>query len=597
MKIGFRLNAAFVVILAMLTAIAVVSIYNVRQIDSMLTAINDVNSVKQRFAINFRGSVHDRAIALRDVTLLEDPAQFAKVVAEIETLAGNYEASAAPLDAIMKSDVHTGDDERSILESIKDTETRTLPVLERVVAARRAGDITSARNMLIGEARPLFVEWLAQINRFIDLQEAKNKAVTAEARALSSGFKWLAAFLAIAAIAIGAGFARWSMRAIKPLNELTEVIAEVAKGELEVHVPHADRADEVGSMAKAVEVLRDTSKAAREAQSRVSAEQVMVVSGLAEALGELAQRNLGYRITQNFPGEYAKLKADFNHAVTSLEEALREVANNATGVTNGSREIGTVVDDLSLRTEHQAASLRQTTGAVAEIAAAFRETASGTSEVNRSVAAATEDAGKGREIVSEAVAAMDDIKTSASEISQIVNLIDSIAFQTNLLALNAGVEAARAGEAGRGFAVVASEVRALAQNSANAASHIKNLIGSSATQVAKGVELVGEAGAALDRIVRQVQTIAGLAQRISVATEDQAKNMAQISEAVREMDQMTQQNAAMAEESTAASRSLAGEAMSMSSLVGRFSFSAGHDRMSDHGHAPVAYAMPIRVAA
>ena len=593
MKIGFRLNAAFVGILAMLTVVVAVSIYNVRQIDSMLTTINDVNSVKQRFAINFRGSVHDRAISLRDVALLNDPGEVQKVLEDIQVLTDNYAKSAAPLDAIMKSDAATSTEESAILASIKETEKKTLPVLERVVALKRSGDLTAAHHVLISEARPLFVEWLARINQFIDLQEAKNKTVTTEARALSSGFQWIAVLLGIGAIVVGAGFARWSMGAIKPLNQLTEVISEVAKGDLEVDVPHADRDDEVGSMAKALEVLRRTSKASNEAQSRVSADQVAVVSGLADALGALAQRNLGFRITQDFPGDYAQLKADFNHAVASLEETLKEVANNAAGVSNGAYEIGTVVDDLSLRTEQQASSLRQTADAVGEIAAALRETASGTSDVNRSVAAATEDADKGREIVIEAVAAMDDIKTSASEISQIVILIDSIAFQTNLLALNAGVEAARAGEAGKGFAVVASEVRTLAQNSANAASHIKNLIGSSSTQVAKGVELVGEAGAALDRIVRQVQTIAGLAQRISVSTEDQAKNMTQISEAVRQMDQMTQQNAAMVEESTAASRSLSSEAKNMTSLVNYFHFSASESRVQAQG----PYASPIHLAA
>lgn len=581
MKMGHKLSAAFLVILVMLTIVSVVSIYNVRQIDTMLTTINDVNSVKQRYAINFRGSVHDRAISLRDVTLLNDPAEVAAALEEIRTLSAKYSESAAPLDEIMSNSARVSVEERTILDSIKETESKTLPVIERVIAISGSGDVAQAQRVLMTDARPLFIEWLGRINQFIDYQEARNKDVTAQARALSSGFEKLAIVMGICALLCGLGVAWWSMRAIRPLNQLTQTITQVAEGDLAVVVPHVDRRDEVGSMAKAVEVLRENSVASRdlalqtaEMQRKVSEDQQLVVNGLARALGQLAQRNIAYRITEDFPGEYAKLKNDFNEALASLDAAMSAIALNAQSLRNGSNEISAAANDLSTRTEQQAVSLQHTAAAVNEITEALRETAEGASQVNQSVAGTNADAANGRRIVRDAIGAMDDIKTSASEIAQIIQVIDGIAFQTNLLALNAGVEAARAGEAGRGFAVVASEVRALALRSAEAANHIKELIGSSTTQVARGVELVAGTGDALDRIVEKIEHIATLVDQISVSTDDQARNMQSINHAVGEMDKMTHRNAAMAEQSTAASRSLVSEASEMAELIGQFGLGA-----------------------
>ena len=587
MKIGHRLSAAFFLILAMLVGISVVSIYNVRQIDRMLTTINDVNSIKQRYAINFRGSVHDRAIALRDVTLLSDPADVRAALAEIETLTAKYAQSAKPLDEIMADASRAGARERVILASIKETETRTLPVIERVIAIAGSGNVEQARSVLVADARPLFVEWLDRINQFIDLQEEMNKAITADARALSSGFEQFAVAMGICAILCGLVIAWWSMGAIRPLNNLTRIIGRVAEGDLSVDVAHTGRRDEVGSMAKAVEVLREKSLASRELakrtaemQRKVSEEQELVVNGLATALRSLADRNLGYRIADEFPGEYAKLKKDFNDALQSLQDVMVTIADNAQAVRSGSNAISHAADDLSYRTEQQAAALQQTATAVSEITDAIRETAQGAGQVNQSVAGATEDAAGGRQLAREAIGAMDDIQKSAQEIAQITNVIDGIAFQTNLLALNAGVEAARAGDAGRGFAVVASEVRALAQRSSDAASHIKKLIESSSTQVAKGVDLVTETGHALDRIVAKVENIAGLVNQISVSTEDQARNMHSINQAVGDMDKMTHQNTAMVEQSTEASRSLASEANEMAGLLTQFNLGRRADKSS-----------------
>ncbi|MCI3179933.1 chemotaxis protein [Caulobacter sp. CCUG 60055] len=396
-----------------------------------------------------------------------------------------------------------------------------------------------------------------------------------------------------AAAMLLAGLMGWILsRAIAtPVQAMTRAMNKLAAGDNSVAIPAIGQKDELGQMAAAVQAFKDAAiekqrieadaadarrradeeRQAREREKALEAEQDAVAIGsLAEALDRLASGDLTHRITATFAPKAEKLKSDFNAALVVLEESMGTILAAAGGIHNGAGEISAAADDLSRRTEQQAASLEETAAALDEITATVKKTAEGAGHARVVVSNAAADANRGGEVVGQAIAAMGQIEASARQISQIIGVIDEIAFQTNLLALNAGVEAARAGDAGKGFAVVASEVRALAQRSAEAAKEIKSLISTSTQQVGAGVDLVGQTGQALERLVGQVAEINGVVSEIAASAHEQATGLNEVNTAVNQMDQVTQQNAAMVEQSTAASHSLAREAEELSRMMGRF---------------------------
>jgi methyl-accepting chemotaxis protein len=377
---------------------------------------------------------------------------------------------------------------------------------------------------------------------------------------------------------------------VLPIRGLTDTMRRLTAGEIDTKVDGQEQQDEVGAMARAVQVFKDNAVALRDADAdkeRLASEaeatrrehdasnaaqveaQQFVVQELAARLSRLAEGDLTARLV-GFSGEYEALETDFNAAVERLQGAMQAISAKTVGMRGGTGEISQAADDLSRRTEQQAASLEETAAALDEITATVKKTAEGATHARQVVSTAKSGAEHSGTVVRDAVAAMSEIEKSSGQISQIIGVIDEIAFQTNLLALNAGVEAARAGEAGRGFAVVASEVRALAQRSAEAAKEIKGLIQASTTHVSSGVELVGETGKALDRIATQVTEINAIVAEIAASAAEQSTGLAEVNTAVNQMDQMTQQNAAMVEQTTAASHSLASEAGELATLVGRF---------------------------
>lgn len=340
----------------------------------------------------------------------------------------------------------------------------------------------------------------------------------------------------------------------------------LAAGDTESSIQYVDYSDCVGRMTKAMATFRNN---AAEIQGNREAQHI-VVESLSTALKALANNELTCQIQREFPDAYEELRCDFNRAVDALASAIGAVSQCASSVLTGAQEIHVASDDLSQRNERQAASLEETSTAMNQVTQGVNTTASAAAEARQAIADAHREAREGGAVVGRAVDAMSAIERSSEEISQIVGVIDGIAFQTNLLALNAGVEAARAGDAGKGFAVVATEVRALAQRSADAAKDIKALITASSEQVNSGVSLVGETGTLLANIVARVGEINTVIAGISTNAQAQATSLQQVNSSVVDMDRVTQQNAAMVEESTAAARSLTDEARELSRVVGRF---------------------------
>ena len=472
--------------------------------------------------------------------------------------------------------------------------TADLPAAEAAVARLetilRSGDTVALQTYVDRELYPAIDPVTASVGLLVDLQ---TRVARQDGEAAAQAFKTSMVVMG----GIG-GFALFLLafsthfiltKVSGPLQAMTAVMRRLAQGDHSITVPAVGQKDELGEMAAAVAVFRDAaidkiksdaevveakSRADWERQSAseaaIAQQQTLVVQSFGVGLEKLAEGDLTYRVNEDLPPEYEKLRADFNAAMQTLQEAMSLVTTNVSAIHSGAGEISQAADDLSRRTEQQAASLEETAAALDEITTTVNKTAQGARQASDVVLAARGDAETSGVVVRDAVTAMSAIEKSAQQISQIIGVIDEIAFQTNLLALNAGVEAARAGDAGRGFAVVASEVRALAQRSADAAKEIKALISTSSVQVGSGVNLVGQTGEALQRIVGRVTEIDSLVSEIAASAQEQAVGLAQVNTAVNQMDQVTQQNAAMVEESTAASHALAQEAQVLAQSVSRF---------------------------
>jgi len=413
-----------------------------------------------------------------------------------------------------------------------------------------------------------------------DIEAAVNKA------ALELSAVGLVLLLAMAALAslLGGTISR-------PVKALTLRMTALARNDKESPVPFVDRSNEVGQMAQALEVFREaavekdrleseaalqraaaeTARHEREAENLAAARiQERVVADVTAVAARLADGDLTIRLAADFPAQYAVLRENLNAALDQLADAMKVVQDNSAGISSSADEIASASNDMSRRTEQQAATLEETAAALGELTDAVSRSAKGAGQARAAVAQTQKQAEYSGGVAERAIASMSEIENSSQQIHQIIGVIDEIAFQTNLLALNAGVEAARAGEAGRGFAVVAQEVRALAQRSADSAREIKSLIGSTTAQIAEGVDQVRVMGAALGDIVSKVAEIDTVVREIADLTQEQSHGLGQINMAMGQIDQTTQQNAAMVEESTAAVHSLRNETVELVRLMGRF---------------------------
>jgi len=523
LTIGARLALGFGAVLVLMMLLTALAVSRVGQIDATLNHINDVNNVKQRHAINFRGSVHDRAIALRDVVLAADNAAAGPALARIRTLAANYEQAAVQLDALFGQGKEVLPEERAALAGIKEEERKAQPLIAKVSELRLAGDVEAARTLLAQEAGPAFSAWLASVNRLIDLEEARNKISTEEARSLSSSFfAWMGVLCAIA-VAIGAlgawAITRGLLRQLGGQPDYAVQIAgRIAAGELDVRIDTA-------------------------------------------------------------PGDQSSLLYAMKGMRDSLVDIVSQVRAGTLTIAGASTEIAAGNEDLSRRTERQADTLMDTAASMEQLTATVRQNADNARQANVLAESASTVATRGGAVVAQVVETMASINDSSKQIADIIGVIDSIAFQTNILALNAAVEAARAGEQGRGFAVVATEVRNLAQRSATAAQEIKALIKSSVERVDTGARLVDAAGNTMDEIVASVKHVTDIMAEISAASAEQRAGIEQVNSAIGRMDEATRQNAALVEQAGAASMSLQDQAAALAQLVSVFKM-ARQDRQT-----------------
>ena len=431
------------------------------------------------------------------------------------------------------------------------------------------------------------------INDLINLQiDVANSEYAETVKEKSSIFFWMSCLgiLAVAVVAFSVAVIIGGVS--RPLSALENVMHRIASGDLAVKLFGENRTDEIGKMIRAVAVFQKAAIAnhqleADAAKARTQAEEERVrltaeaeaaaqlrldaaTAGLATGLQRLAAGDLAFQIQEPFSADFESLRHNLNSAASQLNSTMLQIKQASLCIESGSVEISQGSDDLSKRTEQQAASLEETAAALEQITANVVNSAQRTNEARKLTADANENAKQSGQVVANAVEAMQRIEQSSAQISNIIGVIDEIAFQTNLLALNAGVEAARAGEAGKGFAVVAQEVRELAQRSAQAAKEIKGLIRNSATEVESGVKLVSQTGIALKSIESMIEEINHHVDSIATSSREQSTGMSEVNVAVNQMDQVTQQNAAMVEETNAASATLASEASRMMALVGQF---------------------------
>jgi methyl-accepting chemotaxis protein len=513
-KISTRLATGFGLVFLLLIIVTALGINRVQKIDTILTNISDVNNVKQRYAINFRGSVHDRSIALRDVVLAADAAAARPHVEHIKTLADNYAKSAAPLDQIIQSGKGVTPEEKSALEGIKASEAKAQPLIAKVIELRAADQLPEATALLQQQAAPAFVAWLASVNTMIDLEEKMSMEQANSATSVARSFFVFMVVLCLIAIGVGVAAAWFISRGL----------------------------------------LRQLGGEPEYAASIVAC---------------IASGNLAVRIDTK-PGDDSSLLHAMRGMRDSLVNIVSQVRAGTQTIATNSREIAAGNMDLSSRTEQQAANIEETASSMEQLTGTVKQNSDHAYQANQLALSASEVAVKGGAVVNEVVHTMASINESSKKIVDIIGVIDSIAFQTNILALNAAVEAARAGEQGRGFAVVATEVRNLAQRSAGAAKEIKGLIDDSVEKVDAGAKLVDQAGATMQDIVNSVKRVTDIMGEISTASAEQTSGIEQVNEAIGKMDQVVQQNAALVEQAAAAAASLQDQAGNLSQVVSIF---------------------------
>ena len=540
MTVAMRLGLGFGVILLLMVALTLFGMQRVNQINQTLTQITEVNSVKQRYAINFRGSVHDRAIALRDVTLVPELSALSPILADISRLQSFYQQSRQPMDQLFADMRDIDPAERKLLEAIHQVERRALPLSERVVTLRQQGQQNAAQQLLLNDMSPAYVDWLASINAFIDYQEQKNQKATDYARGVASGFALSMVLLTVLAILIGAvtawyisGYLRNALGG-EP-DQAADIVSRIASGDLTTQIADSQPNSMLAAVATMQRQLRQTLKEVIAAATTVSAQSTELDVASKEAL------------------QASELQASSS---TASAASIEQMTVSLSAVSN------TV--QLTERNSEKTAELSAQGARLVQDAAA---------EIAQVAKTVQQSAGQ-----------ISSLQQRSKEIAGIAGVIRSIAEQTNLLALNAAIEAARAGESGRGFAVVADEVRQLAERTSKATTEIAGMIQlvqddtqqavqgmeTSAPRVSQGLALANQAAAMLEQIRLQAEDSLHNVRDVSRSTNEQTAAVSELAKHIEQIASMSRETAVVMQQNRGVVSALQQVATSLSKQVSRF---------------------------
>ena len=512
MKVGMRLALGFALVLVLMVVLTVVGIVRTGQIQGRLDHVIGVSNVVTRLVVDMRNNVSERVTSLRTLTLMTDPADMEPELKRFKEQTAKYDALQAKLSE--KFALEASAEEKALLAQIKEAEGVAMPAIAKASELYLANNAMDATRVMVKEIRPAQKKWLEALDQLAAREDHQNAQTQLDASAQYDSARNIMLITLVVAVGLGVAAAYVITRGL--LKQLggepgytSKIATSIAEGDLSIAID--TKSSDKGSLLSEMKQMRN-----------------------------------------------------------SLVDIVSQVRRGTHTITTASREIAAGNTDLSSRTELQASSLEKTASAMEELTSTVKQNADNARQANQLAATASENAVRGGEVVAQVVSTMGSINESARRISDIIGVIDGIAFQTNILALNAAVEAARAGEQGRGFAVVAGEVRNLAQRSAAAAKEIKDLIGDSVEKVATGSRLVDQAGRTMEEVVGSVKRVSDIIGEIAAASDEQSAGIEQVNQAITQMDQVTQQNAALVEQAAAAAEAMQDQAAGLAGLVGTF---------------------------